>query len=87
MSNGKKQLYHFKTFCYKSVAETMSNFLNWPIFSQLCKYRKERNGISGVMTDIHDGNVWKEFCSDKCNGFLTKSHSYGMMLNVVMVCC
>ncbi len=32
--------------------------------------------------DVNDGQVWKDFCSEKCGNFLSVKRRYGVMLNV-----
>lgn len=42
----------------------------------------ERKQSHGFLTDIYDGNVWKEFQSSEKNSFLTHRNNYGLMFNL-----
>lgn len=82
LPSGARKLYPFKTYCYKPIKEIMQNSLMRPKFQTLCQKWKNRTFSEGVYSDIYDGQVWKEFCSENKNNFLTRNNSYGLMLNL-----
>ncbi|CAC5383015.1 unnamed protein product [Mytilus coruscus] len=82
LSDGLKCLYPFKTYCYKSSEQSLEQLLRVPDFQRKCEKWRERRQETGIMTDVFDGKIWKEFhLSDKKN-FLKSEKNYGIMLNL-----
>ncbi|CAG2254157.1 unnamed protein product [Mytilus edulis] len=79
---GTKKLYPFKTYCYKSIALTLSSFVRRPDFEEKCEIWRSRRQEPGFLADVFDGNIWKEFQSAEKNNFLKNKQNYGIMLNL-----
>ncbi|CAC5417978.1 unnamed protein product [Mytilus coruscus] len=79
---GTKKLYPFKTFCYKSIALTLSSFVQRPDFEEKCEIWRSRRQEPGFLADVFDGNIWREFQRAEKNNFLKNKQNYGMMLNL-----
>lgn len=79
---GTTKLYPFKTYCYKSIALSLSSFVQRPDFEEKCEIWRSRRQEPGFLADVFDGEIWKEFqCSDK-KYFLKDKQNYGIMLNL-----
>lgn len=79
---GSKRFYPFKTYCYKSLASSLSSFLLRPDFEDKCEIWRSRKVEHGFLADIFDGQIWKEFQTIKKNNFLKEKQNYGIMLNL-----
>ena len=53
--------YPFKTFCYRSIIESVRELCAWSGFLQKCESWRNRVIEDGVFMDIYDGHVWKDF--------------------------
>lgn len=82
LTQGRRKLYPFKTYCYKSVKETLKKCLLMPGFERKCEAWRERNCPSGILNDIYDGRIWHEFGSEAKGNFLSYQRHLGLMLNV-----
>ena len=47
-------------YCYKSVVQSLKEFLLCPNFIEKCELWQRRHR-EGVYTDVYDGRVWKDF--------------------------
>lgn len=61
MSAGTTILYPKQIYCYKSVIESLKVMIERPGFIEKSEALRSRNVQEGVLVDIYDGNVWKEF--------------------------
>lgn len=59
----------------------MQRLLNRPGFTDKLKHWRNRRTYENELSDIYDGNVWKEFSTDKYHNFLKFKRNYGVMLN------
>ena len=50
-------------------------------FENLCEKWRHQFFSENVLSDVYDGNVWKEFNGLKYN-FFTEPNNFGLMLNV-----
>ena len=53
-----------------------------PRFENMCEKWGQSRQEPGIMTDIFDGKVWKEFSGDNNRNFLKSERNYGLMLNL-----
>ncbi|XP_066929656.1 uncharacterized protein [Clytia hemisphaerica] len=76
---GKKTLYPFKIYCYKSLKENLQSLLRDPTFEDKCEAWRKLEKHPDVLSDVYDGRVWKHF-SDEENGypFLNEKRNYGL---------
>ena len=79
-SSGKTTLVPNKVFCYRSVIQSLADRLRMSKFLDLLNYGHEHRSADGVLTDIFDGKLWKEFQSTF--GGNKNNPSLGFMLNV-----
>ena len=79
--NGSKKLVARKTFCYKSLEESVKHLVNRKGFEDQCEAWRNRIVPEDIMIDIYDGDVWKDF-NGRIYNFFTEEGNYGVMLNV-----
>ena len=72
----------FKVFCYQSIIQTLKYHFSRPNFLNNCEQWRNRVIPDGVLGDIYDGRVWKEFASVNGTPFLSEPYSLGFSLNV-----
>ncbi|CAC5395776.1 unnamed protein product [Mytilus coruscus] len=77
-----KKLYPFKTYCYKSIALTLSSCVQRPDFEEKCEIWRSRRQEPGFLADVFDGNIWREFQSAEKNNFLKNKQNYEIMFNL-----
>ena len=82
LSNGKTTFHPFKTYCYNSVITALKELLVRPGFYNLCSQWKTNHNDSGLLTDIFDGKVWKDFQTYKGQPFLQGDLGLGLILNI-----
>ena len=82
LSNGKKKLYPFKTYCYKPISESLQNLVKRSGFQDACEKWRSRKSQPGFLTDVYDGEIWKEFQKETKSNFLNNLQNYGLMLNL-----
>ena len=68
-----------KTYCYKSIIETIESFLGRKGFKDKMNHWQKRQQCDGMMGDVYDGNVWKDFQSVGGAPFLS-SDGIGLLL-------
>ena len=74
--------YPFKTFCYRSIIESVRELCARSGFLQKCESWRNRVIEDGVFMDIYDGHVWKDFMAPSGLNFFGEPHNLGQMLNV-----
>lgn len=81
-SNGTEYLGAFRTYCFKSITNSLKDLLNRPMIIELCEQWRTRQIAPNVLADIYDGQIWQHFQYD-CNGdpFLAKPYNFLLMLN------
>ena len=83
LKNGTKKFIPLKTYCYKSLINSIESLLKRPDFEENCEVWKKKNCSEEHYGDVYDGNVWKSFKNWKgSKPFLELSRSFGLMLNV-----
>ena len=81
MISGRNILYPHKVYCYKSLKSSLQELLLRPGFHQCCQYWKSRN-TSDKLSDVYDGNVWKDFLTISEQPFLACPNNLALMLNI-----
>ena len=81
-TTGRLVLCPIKTYCYMPIKNSLQQLLNRPGFQESCESWRTRNVTEGVMSDVYDGNIWKEFQQFKGKPFLSQPFTYGLMLNI-----
>ncbi len=84
LSDGTTRLYPHKLFCYKSIVETLTQFVKRPGFTERCELWRNREVRSAhrIMCDVFEGRIWKEFQVFNGSSFLASRRNYAFMLNV-----
>lgn len=80
--DGTTKLYPYKSYCYKSIQESLQNCVKRPGFQGLCEKWRSRKQQPGFMTDVFDGKIWHEFQTSSKNIFLKHRNNYALMLNL-----
>ena len=68
-------------YCYKSVVQSLKEFLIRPNFIEKCELWRRRHR-EGVYTDVYDGRVWKDFLEYQGKPFRSLPFNFGLHLNV-----
>ena len=85
LEDGKCTFIPIKTYCYKSIVESIEELLNRKGMLNECQKWRSREVPSGYLADIFDGAIWKKrFHSKDEQGryFLDTPSNLGLMLNV-----
>lgn len=82
LAGGHTHFYPFLTYCYLSVEVSLQILLNRPDFFNSCELWRARNAEVGVLSDVYDGQVWKDFQSFNNEPFLSESGNYALMMNL-----
>ena len=81
LSNGKEEFYPLKVYCYNSVKEKLQEMLMRDNFPQLCESWRDNQSDEGYLSDIIDGQVWKDFQTVDGEPFLGAPRNFMFMLN------
>ena len=81
-STGSISLYPRQLFCYRSLVESLKDLVCQPGFYEKCELWRKRKTVEGVLMDIYDGKVWKEFLSPGGIPFLSLPYNFALCLNV-----
>lgn len=74
--------YPFKTYCWKSIIDTLHALISRPDFLRKCEHWRARNSQTGILQDIYDGRVWKDFQIFDGRNFFNQPHNFGLMMNI-----
>lgn len=83
LASQRKILHPFMTYCYFVLECSLQFLLLIPGLALAC----ERGEVGaqlheGVMEDVHDGNIWKEFQVYGDRPFLSNPFAFGLMMNI-----
>ena len=74
---------HFKTYCYKSIIDSLESLLKRPEMEEDCEKWRTRTIRGELYADVYDGKIWKQFGNWKGNKpLLNLPRSFGLMMNV-----
>lgn len=79
--NGKASLLARKTYCYKSLKESVHRLVKKRGFEELCNNWRNQSSSEDILSDVYNGNIWKDFNGRKYD-FFTEQRNFGLMLNV-----
>ena len=83
LKNGNIKFYALKTYCYKSIIESLETLLKRPGLEDECEKWRRRTVQDDLYADVYDGKIWKQFGNWKGNKpFLDLPRSFGLMMNV-----
>ena len=64
VNSGRVLLYPHKVYCYMPLKSSLQNLFLRPSFYEQCQHWKTRSvNTDGMLNDVYDGAVWKEFHS------------------------
>ena len=81
LTSGKKILYPFLVYCYVSIPDSLQELLR-PTFVVECEQWRNGQIKPGVMEDIFDGALWKDFQVYEGTLFLSEPLAFGLMINL-----
>ena len=59
--NGNVKFYALKTYCYKSVIDSLEDLLKRPGVEEQCVKWGRRTISDELYADVYDGKIWKQF--------------------------
>ena len=65
-----------------SIESSLQRFLQRPSFYTLCQEWRHRSTKDGLLCDVYDGQIWKEFEVYKGMPFLSEPFTFGLMINI-----
>jgi len=80
-TNGKVWYYPIKYYCCNSIIDDLEKLLLRNNFAASCELWRERHMEDGMLADVYDGKLWKEFQTVNGIDFLKNRRNYGFMLN------
>ena len=81
-SAGTTALYPQMLYCYKSIIDSLQLTLLQPDFLSSCEKWRYRSVVEGVLQDIYDGHMWKEFMIYEGTPFLSVPFNFALSLNI-----
>ena len=79
--NGQSKVYPHLVFCFSSLKASLQSLVLRLGFIEQCE--STRNLISSSsLTDVYDGNIWKQFQNVDGHAFLSSPNNYGLLLNI-----
>ncbi len=82
LSSGKHLLYPYLTYCYVSIKDSLGKLLVRESFLLDCEAWRSRTLSQNKLSDIYDGDIWREFQSINGTPFLSQRHCLGLMINL-----
>ena len=73
-----KKFYTIKCYCYNSIKNSLQSLLKNGDLLELWRNRKIPEGM---LADVYDGQVWKDFQIYQGKPFLSMPHNIGLLLN------
>lgn len=67
VSNGRIEYRPRFVYAYQPLKASLQQLLNRPGFATKLELWRQRSSIEGKLSDVYDGNIWKEFLSAKHN--------------------
>ena len=82
LKSGKSKYYPRKYYCYKTISESLASLCKRKGFLPACETWRLRDIPEGMLCDIYDGQVWKDFQYVNEEPFLAVPHNLALMLNI-----
>ena len=82
ISNGSCVLKPKKIYCLQSIKDALSRLLGRPEFFEDCQEWRKREPDAATLSDVYDGQVWKEFKGADGEWFFENPLSYGCSINL-----
>lgn len=68
--SGKKLFVPQRQYSYRGIARTLQEYLMRPGFPEACEKWRTRGVPPGLLADVYDGLMWKEFQDSDGSHFL-----------------
>ena len=82
LAGGRTYLYPFLSYCYVGLDHSLQLLLDRPDFFNQCEQWRSRSPKDGMLYDVYNGKVWKDFQSYGGRSFLSEQLNFGLMMNV-----
>lgn len=82
LKSGNSKFYPRKFYCYKPISESLLSLCKREGFLASCEVWRLRNIPDGMLCDIYDGQVWKDFHYIGGAPFLAVPHNLALILNI-----
>ena len=79
--SGRTILYPLKLYCYSGIKVALQKLLARPSFVRNCQLWKSRP-VNHLLSEVYDGQVWKEFLNVAGLPFLAGPYTFGLMMNI-----
>ena len=79
LQDGNKHYCLHKTYCYKSVIDSLRDLARHNGFLEDCEHWGDRHLAQGLLDDIYDGRVWKNVSGQP---FLADPNDLVFILNI-----
>ena len=81
LSNGRIEYRPRYVYAYQPPKASLQRLLNRPGFADKLEWWRNRDTSENQLSDVYDGDIWREFLSEKHNYYLKFKRNYGVMLN------
>ena len=81
-SSGTTTLRAKQLYCYRSLIDSLKEFLKRPDFIPKCEAWRKRLRVDGLLSDIYDGRVWSDFMNPGGVPFLSVPYNLALSINV-----
>ena len=82
LAGGRTYLYPFLSYCYVGLDHSLQLLLDRPDFFNQCEQWRSRSPKDGMLYDVYDGKIWKDFQSYNGRSFLSEQLNFGLRMNV-----
>ena len=82
LSRGNTVLRPFKVYCYRSLASSLQRLLQCQAFVSCIESWRLRQEATATLSDIYDGQLWKDFMYFEDAPFLACPYSLALAMNI-----
>ena len=80
IKGGRTNWHPRKSYCYRSLKDSVTTLVNRPGFLQSCEQWRSRVVPENVLHDVYNGQMWKEFQIVDGKPFLETPHNFVLAL-------
>ena len=81
-SRGNTMLRPFKVYCYRSLTNSLKYLLQCQTFVSCLESWRMRQEVRSTLSDIYDGQLWKDFMYFESIPFLAHPYSLAFAMNI-----
>ena len=81
-SAGTTTLQARQLYCYRSLIESLRNFMKRPNFVTKCEAWRKRVIVNETLNDVYDGRVWNDFMNPNGIAFLSLPYNLALSMNI-----